>query len=215
MIENSLDIKKKLIMIIVAASLLVGAVVIGIKGVTQKDNTLTLVEDGHKTQDSGKLATESKMEGESANAILYVHVTGAVSKPNLYRLPEGARVYDAIMIAKPTKDADLDQVNLAEAIRDQMKIIVPKKGAVIVNDIQSNSHNALNSSMESGNQIKINLNTATENQIEELQGIGPALAKKIIEYRQTKGGFHSIDDLKNVSGIGEKKFAQLKGQVSI
>jgi competence protein ComEA len=128
----------------------------------------------------------------------YVHVAGAVRRPGLYRLSEGARVAAAVRRAGgPSARADLNLINLAARLQDGQQVVVPASpgagGAAVA-----------------GADAPISLGSATAEQLDELDGIGPTLAERIVEYRQTKGGFGSLDQLAEVEGIGEKRLAALK-----
>ena len=139
--------------------------------------------------------------------LLSVHVAGAVAKPGLYRLEEGSRVADALSTAGgATPDGILDDVNLASRLKDGEKILVPRSSG------QGSAPGAVQQSSES---TLINVNTADESELDKLQGIGPSLAKRIVEYRRKNGPFPDIEELDNVDGIGPKKLEMFKGQVTI
>ncbi|MBN2027484.1 MAG: helix-hairpin-helix domain-containing protein [Actinobacteria bacterium] len=144
--------------------------------------------------------------GQRGKQELTVHVAGSVSHPGVVLLEEGDRVIDAIVAAGgPLPEADLERLNLAQEVQDGQKITVPVRGTV--------------ENMESGEPDstgeRINLNTSSRSELEELPGIGPTLAERIIAYREKKGGFSSVEELKQVSGIGEKKFEELRDLVEI
>ena len=125
-----------------------------------------------------------------------VHVAGSVATPGLYRLNAGSRVQDAIEAAGgPADGADVHALNLAELITDGQKIFVPAAGQPGV-------------AAPAGPQPagKLNLNTATQEQLEELPGIGPVLAERIVQFREREGGFQSVRQLLEIEGIGPKKF---------
>jgi competence protein ComEA len=132
----------------------------------------------------------------------FVHVVGQVRSPGLYELPAGDRVVDAVAAAGGfTPKADQSQVNLAEVITDGEQIVVARKGAA----------SGAPGPTSGG---KVDLNTADLTALETLDGIGPALAQRILDYRKAHGSFSSINDLQNVSGIGDKKFAAIKASVT-
>ena len=143
-------------------------------------------------------------EAAAEPRILTVHVAGAVARPGVVRLQEGARVLDAVEGAGgPLPEADLDALNLAQQVQDGQKITVPRKGE---------GGEAGESRKKGG---KININTADAEELEKLPGVGPTLAERIVSYRDKNGAFSSIEELKKVSGIGEKKFAEIRDLVEI
>ncbi|MEW6552930.1 MAG: helix-hairpin-helix domain-containing protein [Actinomycetota bacterium] len=137
---------------------------------------------------------------------LTVHVAGAVVNPGVVLLAPGDRVMDAVAAAGgPLPEADLDGLNLAQPVQDGQKITVPCQG-------EAEATPSPGSGGESG---KIDLNTAGLEELEKLPGIGPTLAERIISYREKKGGFRSVEELKQVSGIGDKKFEEIRDLVEI
>lgn len=145
-----------------------------------------------------------------------VHVTGAVAHPGLYEIEAGARIADALQLAGgPSPSADLNQINLAAKLADGQQVAVPERGAVAGAGGGGNAPAAISGSPSGSSGLPINLNAATVDQLENLDGVGPKTAQKIIEYREAHGGFKSIEELMEVPGIGPAKFEQIKGQVSI
>lgn len=137
--------------------------------------------------------------------IIMVHISGQVYNPGIVELEVGDRLIDAVKLAGGLKkDADIDRINLAKKLVDEEKIYIPKIGEEIANDIAVEAN--LSYKEESG---KININTCSKEELIALPGIGEAIATKIIEYRSTVP-FKSIEDIKNVSGIGDKKFEAIK-----
>jgi competence protein ComEA len=134
----------------------------------------------------------------------YVHVAGAVRRPGLYRLPDGARVAAAVRRAGgAVARADVHAINLAARVQDGQQIVVPSVGAV-----------GVHSSESAGGAGPISLGSATVEQLDELDGIGPTLAQRIVEHRQASGGFASLDQLADVEGIGEKRLAALESALT-
>jgi competence protein ComEA len=137
---------------------------------------------------------------------IYVHVAGAVRRPGLYRVRQGARVAAALERAGgPRGRADLTGTNLAARVEDGQQVVVPVRGAV-----------AAAASAPPGAAAPagpIGLGTATQAQLEELDGIGPTLAARILEYRDSHGGFRSVDELAEVDGIGEVRLEALREAV--
>ena len=156
----------------------------------------------------------SEPSKEMKSAELVVDVKGAVKSPGVYVLMSDDRVIDAITIAGGyTEDADSTYINHAQKLADEMVIYVPKIGEEI--DLEQQTFvNSPTTENQTANG-KVNLNTASETELSTLPGIGPAKAKAILEYRQQNGRFKSLDDLKNVTGIGEKTFEKLKQYIEI
>lgn len=145
-------------------------------------------------------------EGKTNEIIVYI--SGAVNKPGVYKASQNARVFEIVAMAGGlTSDADETKINMAQNAKDGMHIHVADK-LVSGNTIPGNA-----SSSNVGN--KVNINTADKSQLDTLPGVGPAMAERIIEYRQTSGGFKDIDELKKVPGIGSSKFEKMKEKVSI
>jgi competence protein ComEA len=142
---------------------------------------------------------------------LWVDVAGAVRRPGLYRVPAGSRVAAAVERAGGvSRRGDPVGVNLAAPLRDGQQVIVPVRGAAAV-AAAGTAGSPGGSAAAGGGGAPISLSQASEAQLETLDGIGPALAGRIIEYRQRHGGFRSLDELKEVSGIGDKRFEALRG----
>lgn len=153
-----------------------------------------------------------KDEGSSE---VKVHVVGAVARPGLYSLKSNQRAADAIDAAGgPTAAADLNQVNLAAKLADGQQLLVPEKGAAPANGSNGVSGGGTGAGAGGGAAAgPVSLNAATAAQLEELDGVGPKTAQKIIEYREAHGGFKSIEELMEVPGIGQAKFESIRGQV--
>jgi competence protein ComEA len=166
----------------------------------------------------------SKPAGGSARASgVYVHVAGAVERPDLYRVGDGTRVAAALERAGgPTEDADLDAVNLAAPVQDGQQIVVPERGGVPTAGTSGSGTGANgtrggtsgNGGAGGGTGVRLSIGAATVEQLEQLDGIGPTLAARIVEHRQAKGGFSSLDQLSEVDGIGEQRLAALKQALS-
>lgn len=155
----------------------------------------------------------AKPTQQPAKAV-FVHVAGMVKAPGVYQLSEGSRVKDAIDAAGgPQEGADLEPLNLAALLNDGEKILVTRPGQVVPPGVQAAGAAGLSSS--SPGAAKVNLNTATAVQLEELPNIGPVLAQRIIAHRQSKGNFTSVKQLMEVSGVGPKKYEGLKDLVVV
>lgn len=148
---------------------------------------------------------------------IVVHVTGEVNKPGIVVLKSNSRIADAINKAGgATKEADLNQINLAYILEDGQKIYIPNKNEKIDEDeyiTEGNGNNIGNNSQKEGE--KVNINEAMQTELEELPGIGPSLASRIIEYREQNGDFKKIEELQNVKGIGDAKYDDIKDKVTV
>jgi competence protein ComEA len=141
-------------------------------------------------------------------AVVVVHVAGWVRRPGVYELPVGSRVIDAIDLAGgPREGADLSALNLAAVLSDAQQVLVPKRGP------PGSAPGGAGGGGAAGGLV--NLNSATVAELETLPGIGPVLAQKIVDYRTEHGPFTRVEDLMNVSGIGEARFAELKDKVTV
>ncbi len=145
-----------------------------------------------------------------------VHVAGAVARPGLVRVPAGSRVADAIAAAGGgVPDADLDRLNLAAKVVDGQRIPVAKIGQAAVPGAGDGGGASTGDPAVGGATGPVDLNTATPAQLDTLPGVGPSLAAAILAERERRGGFTSVDQLRDVRGIGDKRFADLKPLVSV
>lgn len=143
----------------------------------------------------------------AAAKLLVIDVAGDVRKPGLYKVPSGSRVDDAIAAAGgATAKAQLDSVNLAAPVADGEQIVVPGSGAGGAAAVSSPAAGSSPSA-------PLDLNSATLEELENLPGIGPVTAQKILDYRMQHGAFHAVTELEGVPGIGPGHMAQLKGLV--
>jgi competence protein ComEA len=155
-------------------------------------------------------STTATASGAPSTGIILVHVAGAVVHPGVVELRPGARVIDAVESAGGAlPSADLDRLNLAAKVADGERVLVQKVGDPPVADGGAVTGGA------SGTSGLVNLNTATAAQLDTLPGIGPTLAEAIISERQRRGGFRSVNELRDVRGIGEKRFADLRTRVTV
>lgn len=158
---------------------------------------------------AGEEAAASASEETAASGEVVVHVAGAVSAPGVYTLPADSRVDDAVRAAGATADADLSQLNLAQKLADGQKITVPVAGAAPADGSSAAT------TADSDNGGLININTATQEELETLPSIGEVRAQAIITYREEHGGFRTTDELMEVSGIGEKIFADISPHITV
>ncbi len=149
-----------------------------------------------------------------------IHISGAVKNPGVYQLKSTDRVIDAVKMAGGAAEkANLDAVNLAALLKDGQKIIIPYR--ILKDEEESSGENLpediknINSLYTSSSSDKININTAEASLLQSLPGIGQVLSERIVEYRDKNGFFNSIEEIKEVSGIGEKKFEGIKDLICV
>jgi len=233
MIDNTLETDSDIIMVN-------DEDIIEEKSVKEEGEVVIVETEQEKNLDKEVDLVMEESEGEpkeevSENKKIYVYITGEVNIPGVVILNEGSRIVDAINAAGGTTNkADISKVNLVYVLEDGMKVNIPNN-----DDLKNNSsfeyiisssgegakeevsNNSLSSGITSSDRVSsssnyvVNINTATQTELESLPGIGPSLALKIINYRKENGKFSAIEDIKNVSGIGEKKFEELKGYITV
>jgi competence protein ComEA len=140
---------------------------------------------------------------------IVVYVGGAVQNPGIYSLPEGSRVHEAVALALPAERADLDNIGMARVLEDEESLYIPSQEETAAGDGGQQSISAAAAG-------KVNINRASAQELSAaLPGVGEVLAQNIVEYREKNGKFATIEDLKNVSGIGEKKFEALEALITV
>lgn len=184
---------------------------------TGSEDELDLTEDPEAVLTADAKTNEAERPEESEQVVV-VDVSGAVASPAVVYLDSGARVDDAIKAAGGlTEDADVSTINRAAVLTDGQKIYIPAVGeespAAPAQDL-SGAHSGQSVDSGTGDSL-ININTATADQLETLDGVGPVTADKIIEYRTLYGAFETIEDIKKVSGIGDKTFDGFKDQITV
>jgi competence protein ComEA len=231
------DWKKKLVAVVIGLALVAGIVnQIGIKlGFWGQLTTegVTIVDGNKPVGDNSEGQYQSQSQSQSQNPgkeqALVVHIVGAVEKPGVYFLPKGSRVHHVLEKAVAGNDAALSYINLAQPLQDGEQVVVPSKKEVsgsTFGRINGRSRGPITLRPAGGSPISpispkqaagtiIDINTANLGQLDTLPGIGPALAQRIIEFRDTNGPFKSVQDLQKVPGIGAKKFEQLANSVVI
>ncbi len=163
----------------------------------------------------GGAPTSVRVESRAPGVAL-VHVAGAVKRPGVYRLRDGERIQDAVRRAGGARrGADLNGINLAAKVADGQQVVVPRRGAAAAPPGAASGTTGAVSGAADAPAQPVSLNTATAEQLDTLDGVGPATAQKILQWRQQHGGFRSIDDLGEVPGIGPKKLAALRTQVQL
>lgn len=178
-----------------------------------------IVESPGETQTLATLSDDTS-DGESGEnelkvvqkepAVLVVDISGCVKTPGVYETLDGTRLHEVIKLAGGlTQNADIDAINQAEPVSDGQKILIPAKTEAGKDD------DGTASGVMSASKGKININQADITGLQEIPGVGPATADKIIQYRESNGRFQSIEDLKNVSGIGDKTFQKMKDRICL
>lgn len=195
-----------------------------------KDEVIDDVEE--KIEEGTENVEDFENEVINDNEKIYVYITGEVNNPGIVVLPIGSRIVDAIDCAGGiTQNADIMKVNLVYMLQDGMKVNIPSSIELKNNPNfeyitmgsgdeknDSNIKNATTVDTKSESAFKVsnvNINTATQTELETLPGIGPSLALKIINYRKENGKFKSIEELKNVSGIGDNKYDEIKKYIYV
>lgn len=212
-----LDKKQKIILIIIVVCILffIGYYIIN------KTNNLGYVElETQNNETNNNIGNNSDIiEEEMEDEDIVIHVTGAVKKQGVVKVKQGSRISDIIDAAGGiTYKADLSKINLAYEIQDGQKIYIP---SITDNeDINTVTEDAGTNVIKEGNannskKEKVNINKASQTELETLSGIGPSTALKIINYRNENGNFKKIEDLKNVPGIGESKFENIKEDICV
>lgn len=158
--------------------------------------------------------SDSEGANEANTSTLFVHIAGSVKNPGLYELPQGSRVSDAVSAAGGmSEDANTSSVNLARQLTDGEQIIVASNEDILAATETGTSNGS--PSGQASSQGKVNINTASAEELMTLDGVGEATADKIIAYRQENGPFARIEEIKEVSGIGEKKFEAMKDAITV
>ena len=198
-----------------------------------ENNTVEVInqeENENRHEIDNQINEEKNANEENNEEKIFVHISGAVNNEGVIELGKNSRISDAIEKAGGLKEeANLKDINLAYKLEDGMKIHIPnnteqeekeKENDMNENElIDYNNTGAMELQGESGTTkeetAKININKATQTELETLPGIGPSTALKIINYRKENGSFKNIEDIKNVSGIGETKFNNIKSLITV
>ncbi|HEL1756325.1 TPA: helix-hairpin-helix domain-containing protein [Streptococcus suis] len=196
------------------AGLLMGTFLIFSQPAKSDQTGLTDFPQTEQASSSQEQTEETSTEVSKEPSLLVVDVKGAVEKPGLYTLEAGARVNDAVEAAGGlTSQADPKSINLAQKLSDEAVVYVASKDENISVVASTTTSSAM--SQEEKNTSLVNLNTATEADLQTISGIGAKRATDIIAYREANGGFKSVDDLNNVSGIGDKTMESIRPYVTV
>ena len=222
--DNFLKYKKiGLISILVIVVLSVGIIynISGFKSLNKNDTESVFIDDQNINIDNYSeeegiskefKGTDSANEKKIENKTITVEIKGAVNKPDVYTLDENSIINDLIDLAGGiTESADLSNINRAKKLQNHEMIYITDK-----NEENEKKNLSANQSVGSaGSESLLDLNIATVDQLKTLNGIGDSKAKNIVEYREQNGGFKSIEEIKNVTGIGDKMFEKIKDSITV
>ena len=204
--------KKKKIQIIlgVIAFLLAGILYLGLNGRQESGEVVT----EHFTDGASESAkNEKEIPEQTDSSMVYVHICGAVKKPGVYTFQSEPHIIDVVKQAGGfTKKADSSSVNLAEKVADGTQLVVAEKGAEKKTNEEQSSHEK---SSGSGVSDKVNINTASAEELMTLSGIGESKAAQIVSYRESNGAFQKIEDIMKISGIKEGVFSKIKDYITV
>lgn len=177
----------------------------------------SVVNEGIKNVEAQNKTADESSKG---NDLIYVHIVGEVRNQGVIALNKGQRIVDAIEKAGGvSEEADLSKVNLAFVLSDGQKVRIPSvnESTEVVQEVVTagGGNNIVQGGSSAGSFVKVNINNASQTELETISGVGPSLAAKIINYREKNGRFKNIEELKNVSGIGDAKFEGMKDFIEI
>lgn len=221
-------INKKIVVYIIIISVIALTIY---KVAIKKENLIENITDINTIEISEENETKEQEKVDITKKIM-VYITGEVKNPGIYELEENSRIKDVIEKAGGLKEtADITDINLATILQDEDKITIPskeenKQEKQNTENIQSNKQSKTTEKSQNTTSIstnttgknqntKVNINTATQTELETLPGIGPSIASKIVSYRKENGKFKSIEEIKKVSGIGESKYANIKELIKV
>lgn len=228
MIQELLKDKKRIGILIILVIVLIAFGILylksGFKELKKNDTESIFVEDTENTNTSTD-TSNNNVKNNSINTnnkevtipikdkSIVVEIKGEVKKPDVYTLNEDSIIKELIEAAGGlTENADLNNINRAKKLQNHELVYIANKNDITKEGINTSSESKASNSQGITNTI-VNINTATIEQLKTLNGIGDSKAKSIIEYREQNGGFKSKEDIKNVTGIGEKMFERIKEQI--
>ena len=215
--ERLIADKEKTIKVLIFAIIVVVALFVFLVRTGEDEE---LIGDSENSRFPSAESTSITTSSETSSDIVICDVSGAVKNPMVVELKKGERIGDAIEAAGGlTAKADISNINRAAVVNDGDKILIPEVGSSPQSDSQVSydPQNSPNNDTDTAQPAsgKININSADSATLQQINGIGPVTADKIIEYRKSNGGFTKIEDLKNVNGIGDKTFEKMKDYVTI
>lgn len=216
---------KKKIFVFVIILLICPTILLVKDKLNSKDDIYVLTEESTVSDENKNNDKKEKIEDEKeniSNKEITVYVSGEVNKSGVVTLKEGDRLAVAVeKLGGTTKKADLNNINLAIRVKDEEHYIIPKIGEAKQEELKdvNNTKDIENAEIKNENTAKdsskININTATLEELDKLPGVGEATANKIISHREENGQFKTIEDIKNVNGIGDKKFENMKELICV
>lgn len=210
--EDIIKDRKKLVKILSIVLILLVAAVLRIYDSTRADITIESAEAQETSETNEDSAEESSIEESGAYGSLFVDISGAVAEPGVYEVGKDTRLFQVIEMAGGlTDDADADAVNRASFVEDGQKIIIPVKGSGGANGTAASQGAA--SQAAQGKKL-VNINTASRDELMDLNGIGDVMADRIIEYRSSNA-FKSKEDIMSVNGIGKGIYEKIKDRITI
>lgn len=208
---------KKIIVFFFILLISVGGLLIKDRYISKNDIYVLSGQNCENTTDNNSEIknVEEEKNLKVTNKEITVYISGAVKNPGIVTLNSGERLATAVdKVGGTTEKADLNKVNLAIKIEDEMHYIIPEIGEEI-NYTSENIKDDIVSKDTTNNSAKININTATIEELDTLPGVGEATANKILNHRKENGNFKSIEEIKNVNGIGDKKFENIRELISV
>lgn len=225
--------KVKLISFFVFFLLIISSIIV-YKSNIFKDDIYVVSKNNSSNEKTHAIEKEIKNEDNAHNKVvkdtnknfqnnkITIYISGAVNRPGIVTIESDKRLYDAVeLLGGTTKEADLNGVNLSVRLEDEQHYIIPKIGETIsvTSNDSSNNPNLKNEpkseSKNISNESKVNINIATIEELDSLPGVGEATANKILQHREENGQFNSIEDIKNVNGIGDKKYENIKDLICV
>ncbi|MEC1506863.1 helix-hairpin-helix domain-containing protein [Bacillus haynesii] len=193
----------------VALVLIISAAFMLLSGKRETSSGLSFPEEASAQTFDKK--EEAKREKNAGKEEVIIDLKGAVKNPGVYQMKEGDRVHDALKKAGGTvKKADQKQINLAAVLQDGMVVYIQFEGEETAGSLSEAGSRA-----EGNSGGLVNINTASSEELQAIPGIGPSKAEAVIEYREENGPFQTIEDITNVSGIGEKSFERIKSSITV
>lgn len=200
---------------ILAAVILLSVIISGTLYIRQGNTTEIGLAEAIETEEaaaSEPMEVKTEIEPEEIS----VYICGNVKNPGVVKVQEGTRLDEAIeMVGGAREEADLNAVNLAYRLADEDMVYIPEKGEKPQEAGKNIAGVSTIRNVAESNSGKVNINTASESELDTLEGIGPVTAKAIIQYRNQTGAFNSIEDIKKVKGIGDSKYNSIKDEIVV